>query len=53
MRVSAVVPGSRSRRSWAWTAIAVTLVAVGAAWFLFPLREWLEACERWIAGLGI
>ena len=53
MRVSAVEPGGRSGRSWTWMAIAVALVAVGAAWFLFPLREWLEACERWIAGLGI
>ena len=53
MRVSAVEPGGRSGRSWTWMALAVALVAVGAAWFLFPLREWLEACERWIAGLGI
>jgi uncharacterized membrane protein YdjX (TVP38/TMEM64 family) len=53
MCASAVDPGGRSHPRWVWTAIAVTLVAVGVGWFLFPLHEWLETCDRWIAGLGI
>jgi uncharacterized membrane protein YdjX (TVP38/TMEM64 family) len=53
MRVSAVEPGGRSYLRWVWIAIAVPLVAVAVAWCLFPLREWLETCERRIAGLGI
>ena len=54
-RLSAVEPRGRShlRLRWVWIAIAVTLVAIGAGWFLFPLREWLETCERRIVGLAI
>ena len=53
MRLSAVEPGGPSHLRWVWIAIAVTLVAIGAGWFLFPLCEWLETCERWIVGLEI
>jgi len=53
MRLSAVERGGPSHLRWVWIAIAVTLVAIGAGWFLFPLREWLETCERWIVGLEI
>jgi uncharacterized membrane protein YdjX (TVP38/TMEM64 family) len=53
MRASTVEPGSRNSPPWAWIAIAVALVAVGAGWSLFPLREGLDACERWITGLEV
>src|SRR5260370_19021368 len=53
MGASAVEPGSRRSPLWGWIAIAVALVAVGVGWFLFPLREGVEAFERWITGLGI
>ncbi len=29
------------------------LVAVTGGWFLFPAGEWLDALQRWIAGIGI
>jgi len=46
-------PGRRDPPAWAWIAIAaVVLAAIGAAWFLFPVRGGLEAFERWILGLG-
>jgi hypothetical protein len=42
----------RKVRPWTWIAIAVFLVAIGAAWLLL-LRECLGLFERWITGLGI
>src|SRR5260370_12350542 len=53
MGASAVEPGSRRSPLWGWIAIAVALVAVGAAWFLFPLRAGVEAFERWLPALPI
>jgi uncharacterized membrane protein YdjX (TVP38/TMEM64 family) len=43
------------RKPVPWTLIflAVALIAVGAAWLLLPLREWLAVFEKWITGLGI
>jgi hypothetical protein len=53
MRASAVEAGSHNRPSRAWIVIAVVLVSVGFAWILLPLREGLEAFERWTTGLGV
>lgn len=44
---------ARKLASGAWIALAVVLIAGGAAWFLLPLREWLKLLELWITGLGI
>ena len=32
---------------------AIALVAVFAAWFLLPLKDWLDTFSGWIEGLGV
>ncbi|MDQ3563503.1 MAG: TVP38/TMEM64 family protein [Pseudomonadota bacterium] len=38
-----------------WNLIipAIALVAVFAAWFLLPLKDWLDSFSGWIEGLGV
>jgi uncharacterized membrane protein YdjX (TVP38/TMEM64 family) len=36
----------------AWLGGALTIGALVAAWFLLPVREWLEPFEAWVDGAG-
>lgn len=38
---------------WKWIIPAVVVVAVFAAWFFLPVKEWLETFSQWIESLGI
>lgn len=35
-----------------WIALVVVLAALGAAWSLFPLREWVNAFNAWVEQRG-
>ncbi|HEX3882908.1 MAG TPA: TVP38/TMEM64 family protein [Stellaceae bacterium] len=40
-------------REWLpWIGVAVVVAGLCAAWFLLPLREWLDALQNWLRGLG-
>jgi len=38
---------------WNLIVPAIALVAVFAAWFLLPLKDWLASFSGWIEGLGV
>jgi uncharacterized membrane protein YdjX (TVP38/TMEM64 family) len=41
------------RRWWPWAAVGFLLLAICLGWFLLPLREWIEALQSWLLGLGL
>jgi uncharacterized membrane protein YdjX (TVP38/TMEM64 family) len=41
------------RRWWPWAAVGVLLLVLCLGWFLLPLREWIEALQSWLWGLGL
>ena len=49
--------GSRKSKSgpaiWKWIAAALVLIALVAAWFLLPVKEWSESFQAWIKELGV
>jgi uncharacterized membrane protein YdjX (TVP38/TMEM64 family) len=40
-------------RWWPWPVAGVLLLALCLSWFLLPLREWVEALQSWLLGLGL
>ena len=40
-------------RWWRWAAVGFLLLALCLGWFLLPLREWIEALQSWLLGLGV
>jgi len=36
----------------AWSAVLVAVIAGAAAWYFLPVKEWLQAFNEWITGLG-
>ncbi len=44
-------PGGMSNRTKALVGIAA-LVVVAGLWFLLPVRDWIDAFQGWIVGLG-
>ncbi|MBV8506220.1 MAG: TVP38/TMEM64 family protein [Alphaproteobacteria bacterium] len=38
---------------WLWAVIGILLLALCLSWFLLPLREWIEALQSWLLGLGL
>jgi hypothetical protein len=41
------------RRWWPRAAVGLLLLALCLGWFLLPLREWIEALQSWLLGLGL
>jgi uncharacterized membrane protein YdjX (TVP38/TMEM64 family) len=41
------------RRWWPWAAVGFLLLVLCLGWFLLPLREWIEALQSWLLGLGL
>ena len=41
------------RRWWPWAAVGLLLLLLCLGWFLLPLREWIEALQSWLLGLGL
>jgi uncharacterized membrane protein YdjX (TVP38/TMEM64 family) len=39
-------------RWWPWAAVGFLLLVLCLGWFL-PLREWIEALQSWLLGLGL
>jgi uncharacterized membrane protein YdjX (TVP38/TMEM64 family) len=48
-------PG-REAKEWPrwspWAAVGFLLLVLCLGWFLLPLREWIEALQSWLLGLG-
>ena len=40
-------------RWWRWVPIGFLLLTLCLGWFLLPLREWIEALQSWLLGLGV
>ena len=40
-------------RWWPWPVIGFLLLSLCLGWFLLPLREWIEALQSWLLGLGL
>jgi hypothetical protein len=40
-------------RWWPWAAVGFLLLVLCLGWFLLPLREWIEALQSWLLGLGL
>ena len=40
-------------RWWPWAAGGFLLLVLCLGWFLLPLREWIEALQSWLLGLGV
>jgi hypothetical protein len=38
---------------WPWTVVGFLLLVLCLGWFLLPLREWIEALQSWLLGLGL
>jgi uncharacterized membrane protein YdjX (TVP38/TMEM64 family) len=38
---------------WPWAAGGFLLLVLCLGWFLLPLREWIEALQSWLLGLGL
>lgn len=38
---------------WKWVIPVAVVAAVFVAWFLLPVKDWLETFSQWIEGLGI
>ena len=45
--------GKKWPRWWPWAAVGVLLLVLCLGWFLLPLREWIEALQSWLLGLGL
>src|SRR6201987_4013987 len=45
--------GKKRLRWWPWAAIGFLLLVLCLGWFLLPLREWIEALQSWLLGLGL
>ena len=44
--------GKKWPRWWPW-AVGFLLLVLCLGWFLLPLREWIEALQSWLLGLGL
>ena len=40
-------------RWWPWAAVGFLVLVLCLGWFLLPLREWIEALQSWLLGLGL
>ena len=40
-------------RGWLWAAVGFLLLMLCLGWLLLPLREWIEALQSWLLGLGL
>ena len=40
-------------RWWPWAIAGFLLLVLCLGWFLLPLREWIEALQSWLLGLGL
>jgi uncharacterized membrane protein YdjX (TVP38/TMEM64 family) len=38
---------------WPWAVVGILLLVLCLGWFLLPLREWVEALQSWLWGLGL
>jgi uncharacterized membrane protein YdjX (TVP38/TMEM64 family) len=38
---------------WPWAVVGILLLVLCLGWFLLPLREWVEALQSWLLGLGL
>src|ERR1700741_2228479 len=38
---------------WRWAAVGFLLLMLCLGYFLLPLREWIEALQSWLLGLGL
>jgi hypothetical protein len=45
--------GKKWPRWWPWAAVGFLLLVLCLGWFLLPLREWIEALQSWLLGLGL
>jgi uncharacterized membrane protein YdjX (TVP38/TMEM64 family) len=46
--------GAEERRSWwPWALAGFLLLVLCLGWLLLPLREWIEASQSWLLGLGL
>ena len=45
--------GKKWPRWWLWAAVGFLLLVLCLGWFLLPLREWIEALQSWLVGLGL
>jgi uncharacterized membrane protein YdjX (TVP38/TMEM64 family) len=45
--------GKKWPRWWPWAAVGFLLLVLCLGWFLLPLREWIEALQSWLLGLGV
>jgi uncharacterized membrane protein YdjX (TVP38/TMEM64 family) len=44
---------TRDWRGWAhWIGFGVVIGVLCGAWFLLPLREWMDSLQSWLQGLG-
>ena len=39
-------------RFWPWIIFGLVLVALCLGWLLLPLRQWMDALQSWLLGLG-
>ncbi|MEP6994414.1 MAG: TVP38/TMEM64 family protein [Acidobacteriota bacterium] len=37
---------------WKWLGLGVAVIGLFVAWRLLPIKDWLQAFQSWIAGLG-
>jgi uncharacterized membrane protein YdjX (TVP38/TMEM64 family) len=45
---------AKERPRWLpWVAVGFLLLVLCLGWFLLPLREWIEALQSWLLGLGL
>jgi uncharacterized membrane protein YdjX (TVP38/TMEM64 family) len=45
--------GKKCPRWWPWAVGGFLLLVLCLGWFLLPLREWIEALQSWLLGLGL
>jgi uncharacterized membrane protein YdjX (TVP38/TMEM64 family) len=45
--------GKKWPRGWLWAAVGFLLLMLCLGWLLLPLREWIEALQSWLLGLGL
>ena len=45
--------GKKWPRWWPWAAVGFLLLTLCLGWLLLPLREWIEALQSWLLGLGL
>jgi uncharacterized membrane protein YdjX (TVP38/TMEM64 family) len=46
-------PTKERRHWWPWAVVGFLLPVLCLGWFLLPLREWIEASQSWLLGLGL